>query len=223
MSKLIFDLDGVIITYKKNFAETYSAEFGIAVEEIYRFFSNDYHDCAIGQSNLSDKIEKYISDWKWPGDAASLIKYWFDCQRTIDNDLIELIKVAKSGGDECYIASDQDVIRSKYIRGLFDFESVFNRCFFSYELGVTKADVIFFERILESLNCSPNEVYFWDDNPKNVATAKKVGIDARLYTSFEDFLPSFRALRPQLVGRSDNVGTQGCSTLSTEDHGEDGF
>ena len=31
MTKLIFDLDGVIITYAKNFAETYSEEFEVDV------------------------------------------------------------------------------------------------------------------------------------------------------------------------------------------------
>ena len=191
MSILIFDLDGVIITYEKNFAETYSAEFGVEVGKIYKFFSNDYRDCAIGRSALSDKIEKYIPLWRWPGKVDSLIKYWFDCQSVIDANLIDLIKSARSAGNDCYVASDQDAMRSSYIRKLFDFDSVFNGCFFSCELGATKAEASFFEHILGTLQCVSGEVCFWDDNPQNVATAKEVGINAEVYTGYDDFWPSF--------------------------------
>ena len=191
MSNLAFDLDGVLITYQKNFAESYSEEFGIDIEKIYEFFSNDYYDCAVGRSALPEKIEKYISPWKWPGDADALIKYWFDRQSTIDERLIALIRSARSAGNKCYAASDQDAMRSAYIRNLLDIDSIFDGCFFSCELGATKADLKFFERILDSLQCAPAEINFWDDNPKNIATAKKSGINAEVYTSYDDFQTSF--------------------------------
>lgn len=191
MSKLVFDLDGVIITYEKNFAETYAAEFGLDVAAIYKFFSDDYRDCAVGRSNLSDKIAKYIPAWNWPGDSDSLITYWFDCQSAVDVKLIELIGESKSAGHTCYVASDQDFARSRYVRRLFDFESVFNACFFSCELGTTKTDPLFFQHVLSLLGGPASEVYFWDDNPQNVATAQQLGINAELFVTYKDFEPSF--------------------------------
>ncbi len=191
MSKLIFDLDGVIVTYDRNFAEMYSADFGVPVTEIYRFFSDDYRDCAIGQAALPERIGKYISAWRWPGDTDSLIQYWFDCQSTVDTKLVSLIMSAKSAGHECYVASDQDLMRSGYFRNILDFDSIFAGCFFSCDLGATKTELTFFEQVIESIGCSPSDIYFWDDNPQNVSVAKAVGMQAELYTGYEDFRPGF--------------------------------
>ena len=191
MGKLMFDLDGVVITYNRNFAETYSAEFGVPVTEIYKFFSDDYRDCAIGRSTLPERLGKYIHAWRWLGDVDSLIRYWFDCQSTVDTRLVNLIRSARSGGLDCYVASDQDLMRSSYIRNLIDLDSIFSGCFFSCDLGATKVEPAFFEKVLDSLGCRPGEVCFWDDNPQNVAVAKAVGMEAERYTGYDDFWRAF--------------------------------
>ena len=36
----------------------------------------------------------------------------------------------------------------------------------------------FFESVLGELGCAPGDVYFWDDNPENVTTARQMGIKA---------------------------------------------
>ena len=191
MTKLIFDIDGVIITYEKNFAEVYSSEFGLDISEIYEFFSNDYYDCAIGRSALRDRIERYVSRWGWPGDADSLIQYWFDSQSTVDIRLLDLIGTARQSGHKCYVASDQDTTRSAYVRSLVNIDATFDGSFFSCDLGVTKTEVAFFERILGELGCAPKDLHFWDDNPKNVFVARQAGISADLYTSYDEFRSAF--------------------------------
>lgn len=205
MTTLIFDLDGVIITYEKNFAETYSAEFGVGVEKIYDFFSADYHDCAIGRSTLRDALDKYVPLWSWPGDTDSLIGYWFKCQSTVDTKMLELIGSARKSGYACYVASDQDVMRSDFVRGLIDFDNTFDGRFFSCDIGATKTDTAFFEQVLGKLDCSAHDVYFWDDNSKNVTTAKNAGINAEVfrdYAGFEkSFLTRFAAGRPDRAGK----------------------
>ncbi|MCX4650913.1 HAD hydrolase-like protein [Streptomyces microflavus] len=191
MTKLIFDLDGVIITYEKNFAEKYSAEFGVDIGKIYEFFANDYYDCAIGRSALREKIEQYVPLWGWQGDADSLIRYWFDCQSTVDSGLLDLIGLARRSGHECYVASDQDTARSAYVRRLVDFDGAFDGAFFSCDLGATKTETVFFERMLGKLGCAPGEAHFWDDNPKNISTARQASMKAEVYTTYDDFRPAF--------------------------------
>ena len=193
MKMLVFDLDGVIITYKKNFAETYSAEFGVELGKIYEFFTNDYRDCAVGRSNLRSTIKEYVSLWAWPGDVDSLIQYWFKCQSTVDTRLLKLIESARRSGHMCYVASDQDNIRSEYVRTLVDFESEFDGHFFSCDVGATKTENEFFEHVILKLGCPPANVHFWDDNPKNVATAQQSGLQAEVYTSYDNFQPAFRS------------------------------
>jgi putative hydrolase of the HAD superfamily len=191
MTNLIFDLDGVIITYEKNFAETYSEEFGADVSRIYKFFADDYHECAVGSASLHERIEKYVLPWGWPGDAQSLIQYWFDAQSEVDARLLDLIGLARQSGHKCYVASDQDKTRSAYVRKLVNVDDAFDGSFFSCDLGATKTEADFFERMLGKLACDPEDVFFWDDNPKNVAVAKQAGIRAEIYSSFENFQVQF--------------------------------
>ena len=49
-------------------------------------------------------------------------------------------------------------------------------------MGVGKNNRTFFERILTDLKLEPEEVLFWDDEEENIAVARQVGIDARLFT-----------------------------------------
>lgn len=194
MRKLIFDLDGVIIVYAKNFAETYSEQFGISSEEIYKFFRDDYYDCAVGKSNLSDKIEKYIQPWGWTGSVEDLIQYWFSCQSKVDVRLLESIQKARCFGHQCYIASDADAMRLEFVKKLIDLDIIFNGCFFSCEMGVVKTEIEFFNQVIKALRCQPEQVSFWDDNAANVNLARSIGITAELYTGYEQFSSSFERL-----------------------------
>ena len=48
----------------------------------------------------------------------------------------------------------------------------------SFELGVMKPDVAYFERLLQLADVEPGEVFFTDDMPQNVAAAVAIGIRA---------------------------------------------
>jgi len=191
MSCLVFDLDGVVITFEKNFAETYSQEFSIPINEIYEFFSNDYYDCAVGKAQLASRISNYSEKWKWPGSTEDLIDYWFNCQSQVDTRMIEHIKAARNSGHLCFAASDQDEMRSNFIQRILNMDELFDGFFFSFEVGAMKTERVFFEHLVNQLPCLANEIFFWDDNPKNVQTAKEVGINAETYSDFERFSDEF--------------------------------
>ncbi|MBF6150343.1 HAD family hydrolase [Nocardia nova] len=184
---LIFDLDGVVITYEKIFAESYSQKYGIDVSKVQEFFVGEYYGCAIGIDSLVESIEKYLTAWNWPGSASSLIDYWFDCHSRVDADLLRAIGSARSAGCECYVASDLDRTRAVYVSRLLDIENNFDGRFFSCEIGAVKTEPRFFDAVLTVLECDPEWIWFWDDNHRNVATARTRGVNARLYTGYRDF------------------------------------
>jgi len=62
-------------------------------------------------------------------------------------------------------------------------------------MGVGKNNRTFFERILTDLKLEPEEVLFWDDEEENVAVAKELGIDSRLFAALGDFE---RQMKPYL-------------------------
>jgi putative hydrolase of the HAD superfamily len=72
----------------------------------------------------------------------------------------------------------------KTIRNYFD------RCYFSYEMGLTKPNPAIFEALLADAGLEAAECLFLDDGPKNIEAAQTLGIQTYFVTQGEnlDFL-----------------------------------
>ena len=66
------------------------------------------------------------------------------------------------------------------------FDNRFERCFLSFETGLLKPDRQAFVHVVESYDCQPNQVLFFDDNPLNVDAATHLGMQAVLCQSRTD-------------------------------------
>ena len=62
------------------------------------------------------------------------------------------------------------------------YDAHFDEQFYSCEIGVAKPDPAYFATVLERLQTPADQVVFIDDSPANIEAARKIGIDARLYT-----------------------------------------
>ena len=76
---------------------------------------------------------------------------------------------------------------AKYGKTIHDF---FDKCYFSYEMGMAKPDKEIFEALLLDAEVKPEECLFLDDGPKNIDMAAKLGIQTYLVDVTEnlDFL-----------------------------------
>lgn len=63
---------------------------------------------------------------------------------------------------------------------------IFDKCYFSYEMGMAKPDAEIFEAVLTDAGISANECLFLDDGPKNIDQANKLGIQTYLVDPSED-------------------------------------
>lgn len=66
--------------------------------------------------------------------------------------------------------------------------------FTSLDFGVMKPDPLIYEKLIEKLNCQPEEILFFDDGLMNVEAARKLGINAERVFSPADIkqvLPNY--------------------------------
>ena len=75
------------------------------------------------------------------------------------------------------------------------FCKLFDKMYLSHELGLRKPDVKIFEYILNEQKLKAEEVFFIDDSPQHIASAKKIGIhchhlldDENIITLFPDII-----------------------------------
>jgi putative hydrolase of the HAD superfamily len=68
-----------------------------------------------------------------------------------------------------------------------EFMAHFDHATLSFELGVVKPDRAIYEHAVRGLKVAPRDALFLDDRPENVEGARAAGLQARLYSTWEDF------------------------------------
>ena len=102
----------------------------------------------------------------------------------LNPDMLNLVKELR-GRYKLAILSDtasaffRDVLRADGISNLFDAIIV------SSEIHMTKADDGSYETVLELLDVPAEQAIMVDDNPANIARAKKLGITGFIFTNYE--------------------------------------
>ncbi|MBQ7363525.1 MAG: HAD family phosphatase [Clostridia bacterium] len=71
-----------------------------------------------------------------------------------------------------YFADNADEIRALRL---------FDRCFFSAKMGMTKPDPEIFLAVCRELGIEPSETLFIDDNARNIAGARSAGLEGYLF------------------------------------------
>jgi putative hydrolase of the HAD superfamily len=86
------------------------------------------------------------------------------------------------------------------MREAMGFGELFDRLYFSCELGYQKPDEGYFRHVQRSLGLDGESILFWDDAARNVDGARECGWHAEVYTGFEDFEERLRKYLPGVGG-----------------------
>lgn len=184
---LVFDVDGVLVN-AGTFTKYLEKDYGIPHEKLQPFFANEFKDCLVGKADLKEVIEPHLQGWGWQGTADEFLAYWFKAEHKIDQDLINYIEDLKSQGIRCVVATNQEKYRVQYLLDEMGFGDVFEKVYASAHLGHKKPATEFFSLLYEDLKgIEKSEILFWDDTEASIISAKEFGIQAEVYTTFEDF------------------------------------
>lgn len=181
---LVFDADGVVIE-PWGFARALQVEYGISLDVTKEFFAGPFKQCLSGEADLFDSIAPYLDRWHWPGTVQAFIELWMESDNKPNTEVLSHIQEVRKSGAKCYVASNQEQIRAEYIRVSMGFESMFERLFFSCELGCAKPDRQFFDSVSAEIGLEPHNIHFWDDAGSYVHAARSAGWNAYVYESVE--------------------------------------
>lgn len=130
-------------------------------DEFYRFFCSETH------------INRDFSRFRH--DFVSIIGALKpDCEKILC-DLKEKFHLA--------LLSNTNYLHIEYLREKNNLLDIFDHLFLSYEMQLVKPEPQIYEAVCRQLNRQPEEIFFFDDNSRNVAVAKMLGIKAFQATS----------------------------------------
>jgi putative hydrolase of the HAD superfamily len=109
------------------------------------------------------------------------IQSWSD----IDTRIIYWAMRLKAQGYHIAILSNLPIDQRKHYQQHFDWIKTFDHTFYSCDIKAIKPQPQIYEHVIQTLNCPAQHLLFIDDKQENVDGAQKTGINAILYTTFE--------------------------------------
>jgi putative hydrolase of the HAD superfamily len=184
LAAILFDADGVIQHSRtEDLSALLERSLGFVPAELEAFVSEVVEaerPALAGQADFAEVLEPLLAKWGAPGRARAFAAEWA-CSIEADAEVLALVGKLRRQGILCALATNQQSYRAKYMRHTLGYDDVFERSFYSHELGFMKPDVRYFEAIVASLPFPPEQVLFIDDLAKNVASALSVGLRAEQF------------------------------------------
>ena len=182
---IIFDFGGVVldidpqITIKefqklgfKEVAKTQSKEF---IEDIIRKFERGIYTPEVFRKRLRAFLELDVSDQQLD-DAWNALLYDIHAER------IEILEQLKKNYKMLLLSNSNEIHYDLYVRdlqlrfGYREFDELFHKAYFSFDLHLSKPDPEVFEFIMYKHDLDPSKTLFIDDNEMNIEAASKLGL-----------------------------------------------
>lgn len=186
IENIIFDLGGVIINLDINntfrmFSHIFKKEINADIfsdHEKYSFF-RDYEIGKINDEEFRSSIKNLVD---FPVEDALIDEAWCAMLQNIPTDRISWIYEATQKYN-CVVLSNTNHIHINYFEKYFNKttpygypQDMFQKLFYSHEIGERKPDAASFERVLDDTGFDPAKTVLLDDLKENLESAGKLGI-----------------------------------------------
>jgi len=199
---IIFDLGAVILNI--NYQNTIDEFTKLGVNNAATLYSKKVQTNLFNQIETgmisSDEFLKALQKETKNANINQVEKAWNAMLLDLPEERIQLIEKLKNNYS-IYLLSNTNAIHIDAIkkqlgkRKWLAFCKLFDKMYLSHELGLRKPDVKIFEYILNEQKLKAEEVFFIDDSPQHIASAKKIGIhchhlldDENIITLFPDII-----------------------------------
>ena len=185
IKNIIFDLGGVILDIDENIVYQELGKLGINVSELShsKEFMDTLSKFDIGvytAPTFRKKCKALLGLEKMTDQKFDSI--WNAMLLDIPRERIEAIEQVKKHYKIFLMSNTNEIHYDLYIRdlqlrfGYHEFDELFNKSYFSFDIHLEKPDPRFFELILDHEHLLPEETLFIDDTATNIKAAKALGI-----------------------------------------------
>lgn len=179
---VLFDADGVLQHQDVTLHTLLTDVLSLPPDEI----EEKYHEVweaegpiLTGQGNFVETMSGLLASWGRPGHVDTFVQASMDIRT--DEAVASIIRELRSDGVVCCLASNQMQYRARYMSEDLGYARLFDREFYSCDIGHKKPEAAYFLAILADLELPPKRVLFIDDNEANVAAALDLRMNAALF------------------------------------------
>ncbi len=182
IKNIIFDFGGVLYEINhteslNKFSELSSEPALFSPENLKSFQKNEYLT-GYESGRISSKEFRHILKKQFKIKASDEIfdEAWNATLVSLYPDSLEIVKSYKKIGKIFLLSNTSEIHYKKFepeCRNLF---SLFEKCFFSFQLGVIKPNPEIYKKVISTAAINPGETLFIDDTEANLPPAKNAGM-----------------------------------------------
>lgn len=186
--EILLDADGLLVHRTKYFSQRLAEKQGLDMErDVMPFIKGPMREAQLGKVKIIDILPDWLPLWNWQGSSEDLMRFWMEGEREIDLEILEVVRGLRKNGHKVYVVSDNEENRAEDLMEFVGLSQHVDGAFFSCFLGFTKSSPEFFNKVGEQIGVDLDEIYYWDDDAKNVEVAKSMGIKAFLFQGKNQF------------------------------------
>lgn len=189
---LLFDLGRVLVDFDHlRSAQRISAFCSKTPRQIYDLFFESSLTIAFEAGKITPK------DFYLQVKQMLDLKLSYDSFEPIWNDIFFLSAKNRSvfglvnalrANYKIAMLSNINILHYEYLKKNFPVFEVFNKVFLSFQLGLIKPDKKIYDLVIRELGVSPQEVFYTDDRPELVESAKSLGLRGCVFTNFSQLI-----------------------------------
>ena len=178
----MFDADGVIqrpaVDYRQAFTAVLASRNTDVDSFVHEIFAAERR-ALNGRRNFVDDLAELLTRRNLLRRLDDVLALWTAIET--DQAMCEAIASLRQVGFPCYLASNQEAHRGRYMTETLRYRDVFHGEYYSHLLGIAKPNAAYFRAIVAHLRIAPEDLLLIDDNKQNVAAARDVGLHAAVF------------------------------------------
>lgn len=179
---ILFDYNGIFAPDSGNWNcyRNFTQKTALTDEKLSKIWDKYNSTIFVGEEKLIDFLNEVtkVSGNKLSADKL-LNSYLNDI--TIYEDALNFARQLKKKGFNLIILSNETKEAADYKVKKYQLKKIFNRLYFSANIGMTKRNPKAFKLVISNENLNPKEILFIDDREHNVAMAKIFGMKGIVY------------------------------------------
>lgn len=179
---VLWDADGVLQHLPAGWEASMRPAVGHRLDDAEGFLAAAFaaeRPCLTGDARWVEVLPRLLEEWGIPEAYDDALQVWLTIEPV--EAARALVEKVRASGVRCYLATNQDEHRGRFMQRELGYDALMDGAFYSYDLRLAKPDPAFFRTILGRLGLDAGAVLFVDDNAGNVDSARGVGLRAETW------------------------------------------
>ena len=181
---IIFDLGGVILDIDEKMAvhelQKRNVDLSLVESEAFQSIDSRFERGILTAASFRRRVKDLFGLPKLSD--ADFDYIWNAILLDIPRERIQALEEIEEHYQIFLMSNTNEIHYDLYVRdlqlrfGYKQFDDLFDKSYFSFDVHLLKPDPLFFELILEHQGLKPEETLFIDDTPANIEVARQMGI-----------------------------------------------